>query len=130
MAYRTALPPRTREIPLQSPRRRRRRPALPPHGRDHETLHPAHPLRRPRLSARPLRRPPPANRLPLHVQPGARRRLLQLLRRRRQHRASRAPALARHDAGARVAGAGGEDRGVQAADGLGGAVVLVVRDGV
>src|SRR4051812_46054403 len=79
--------------------------------------------RRPCEPARPLRRAPPADRLPLllRARRGAlpRDRLRGLLVPGRSGRPSRAPQRARHDARVRLASAPGRHRALEGADGLG-----------
>ena len=79
--------------------------------------------------ARPVRRPRPAHRRPLHVRPELGGRVPELHRRRPGDVGgpARAPPHARHDARVRVAGAAGEAREVQGEDGLDVPLVLGVR---
>ena len=69
--------------------------------------------------AGPLRRPPPAHRLPLHVRPGVGQGLPGLHRLRRRPRRPVDAARPRHDLRARLPRAAGQARGLQGAEGMG-----------
>src|SRR5947199_1065869 len=80
-------------------------------------------------AGRPLRRPAPADRVPLHVRPGVGGRVPELLLPVRPYRRRRrAPRAARRDAAGGVASASPADRSVQEAHGLALPVGVVARD--